>query len=85
MQFLLKRKGSTAEMKKMGKETNAPLVANMIKGGASPKGSADVSSKVGFCIILYPLSVLYANALATMNILTVLKKAGNTTSTDKKL
>jgi len=69
---------SLDEMKKIGKEINAPLVANMIEGGATPLSSAETLNKIGFKIILYPLSVLYANSFATMNILKELKKSGNT-------
>ncbi|QLH04110.1 carboxyvinyl-carboxyphosphonate phosphorylmutase [Nitrosopumilus oxyclinae] len=76
---------SIDEMKKIGKEINAPLVANMIEGGATPLSSAELLSKMGFNIILYPLSVLYANTFATMNILTELKKSGNTSKYKQKV
>ena len=76
---------STHEMKKIGKEINAPLVANMIEGGATPLSSVDTLSKMGFKIILYPLSVLFANTFATMNILKELKKNGTTTKYKKKV
>jgi len=73
------------EMKKIGKEINAPLVANMIEGGATPLNTAETLSKIGFNIILYPLSVLYANTFATMNILQELKKTGNTSKFKQKV
>jgi len=73
------------EMKRIGKEINAPLVANMIEGGATPLSSAESLSKMGFNIILYPLSVLYANTFATMNILQELKKTGNTSKYKQKV
>jgi len=76
---------SIDEMKKIGKEINAPLVANMIEGGATPLSSAKSLSKMGFNIILYPLSILYANTFATMNILTELKKSGNTLKFKQKV
>ena len=76
---------SLDEMKKIGKEINAPLVANMIEGGATPLSSAKILNKMGFKIILYPLSVLYANTFATMNILKELKKTGNTSKYEQKL
>ena len=76
---------SIDEMKRIGKEINAPLVANMIEGGATPLSSAEVLSKMGFNIILYPLSVLYANTFATMNILQELKKTGNTSKYKQKV
>ena len=73
------------EMKKIGEEINAPLVANMIEGGATPLNTAETLSKIGFNIILYPLSVLYANTFATMNILQELKKTGNTSKYKQKV
>ncbi len=76
---------SIDEMKKIGKEINAPLVANMIEGGATPLSSAETLSKIGFNIILYPLSVLYANTFATMNILTELKNTGSTAKYKQKV
>ena len=65
-------------MKVIGKNIKAPLVANMIEGGATPINSANELYKIGFKIILYPLSVLFANTFATMNILKELKKSGTT-------
>jgi len=76
---------SIDEMKRIGKEINAPLVANMIEGGATPLSSSETLSKMGFNIILYPLSVLYANTFATMNILKELKKSGNTLKYKEKV
>ena len=73
------------EMKKIGKEINAPLVANMIEGGATPLNTSETLSEIGFNIILYPLSVLYANTFATMNILQELKKTGNTSKYKQKV
>ena len=69
---------SFEEMKVIGKNIKAPLVANMIEGGATPINSANELYKIGFKIILYPLSVLFANTFATMNILNELKKSGTT-------
>ena len=76
---------SLDEMKRIGKEIKAPLVANMIEGGATPINSAQTLSKIGFNIILYPLSVLFANTFATMNILQELKNAGTTSKYKQKV
>ena len=76
---------SLNEMKKIGKAINAPLVANMIEGGATPLSSAQTLNKIGFKIILYPLSVLFANTFATMNILQELKKTGTTKKSKQKV
>jgi methylisocitrate lyase len=74
-----------AEMKKIGKTIKAPLVANMIEGGGTPISSASALHKMGFKIILYPLSVLFANAFASIQILKELKKSGTTTRLKKNL
>ena len=76
---------SLEEMRRVGKEINAPLVANMIEGGTTPLNSAETLNKLGFKIILYPLSVLYANTYATMNILKELKDTGSTLKHKQKL
>ena len=73
------------EMKKIGKSIKAPLVANMIEGGATPIRSAQILYKMGFKIILYPLSVLFANTFATMNILEELKNTGTTEKFKQKV
>lgn len=69
---------SIEEMKKIGKSIKAPLVANMIEGGATPLVSSKSLHKMGFKLILYPLSVLFANAFASMQILHELRKSGTT-------
>ena len=76
---------SLDEMKKIGKEIKAPLVANMIEGGATPMNSAKTLNKIGFNIVLYPLSVLFANTFATMNILQELKNSGTTSKYKQKV
>ena len=73
------------EMKMIGKSIRVPLVANMIEGGATPLSSSQTLYKMGFKIILYPLSVLFANTFATMNILKELKNVGTTTKFRQKV
>ena len=76
---------SLDEMKKIGKEIRAPLVANMIEGGATPIVEAAQLHKMGFKIVLYPLSILYANTFATVKILQELKNKGTTKKLKEKL
>ncbi len=76
---------SIQEMKKIGKAIKSPLVANMIEGGVTPLISASALNKMGFKIILYPLSILFANTFATINILKELKKTGTTKKMRSKL
>ncbi len=76
---------SVDEMKKIGNSIKAPLVANMIEGGATPLLPSDQLHKMGFNLILYPLSVLYANTFATVEILRELKESGTTSKLRKHL
>jgi len=76
---------SIAEMKKIGQSINAPLVANMIEGGATPILSATKLHEMGFKLILYPLSILFANAFASLQILRELRKSGTTARLKKNL
>jgi methylisocitrate lyase len=73
------------EMKKIGKSIKAPLVANMIEGGTTPISSASALNKMGFKIVLYPLSVLFANTFASLQILKELRRSGTTTKLNKNL
>jgi len=76
---------SIQEMKKIGKSIKAPLVANMIEGGVTPLSSSKKLHDMGFKIILYPLSILFANTYASLEILKELKKTGTTSKFNKKL
>jgi len=76
---------SIDEMRKIGKEIKAPLVANMIEGGATPIRAAKELHRMGFKIILYPLSILYANTYASLRILRELKKSGTTAKLRKNV
>ena len=76
---------SVAELKRIGREINAPLVANMIEGGVTPVQGARGLHEMGFKIILYPLSVLFASAFAASRVLKELKETGTTTRSKRSL
>ena len=73
------------EMSKIGNAIDAPLVANMIEGGVTPISSVSKLHKMGFKIILYPLSVLFSNAYASLQILRELKRSGSTVKLKKSM
>jgi len=50
----------------------------MIEGGTTPISSATNLFEMGFKIILYPLSVLFSNTYAKLQILRELNKSGYT-------
>ena len=66
------------EMSKIGNAIDAPLVANMIEGGVTPISSVSKLHKMGFKIILYPLSVLFSSTYSSLQILRELKRSGST-------
>ncbi len=71
---------SISEMKQIGSSINAPLVANMIEGGATPLQPAKSLHDMGFSLVLYPLSVLYASTAASLRVLHELHKSGTVAS-----
>ena len=73
------------EMKIIGESINAPLVANMKEGGATPIISKSKLHKMGFKIVLYPLSVLFSNTYSTLKLLQELKKSGTTRKLSKQI
>ncbi|MXY60829.1 MAG: isocitrate lyase/PEP mutase family protein [Cenarchaeum sp. SB0665_bin_23] len=71
---------SISEMGQIGSSIKAPLVANMIEGGVTPLQSAESLHGMGFSLVLYPLSVLYASAAASLRTLSELHKNGTVSS-----
>ena len=73
------------EMERIGREIKAPLVANMIEGGATPLRPAQELYDIGFKIILYPLSVLFASTFAAMSVLRELRETGTTRKLKRRM
>lgn len=71
---------SIEEMRRIGEKIDAPLVANMIEDGATPIQTAESLHSMGFTLILYPLSVLFASTAAAMATLQDLRQNGMTTN-----
>lgn len=69
---------SRDELTQIGQAIHAPLVANMIEGGATPILPAEELFQLGYRLVLYPLSVLYANTAAALVVLSELVKTGTT-------
>ena len=73
------------EMERIGREIGGPLVANMIEGGRTPIVSSKRLGLMGFNIVLYPLSTLFAGAHAALGVLRELKKTGGTRRSAKAM
>ena len=69
---------SEDELREIPKKINAPLLANMIENGVTPTFSADKLKSMGYSMVVFPLSGLYASAFAMKKIFSDLKKNGTT-------
>lgn len=61
------------QIKKAIKETRAPLVLNLIEGGKTPLVSVREAESMGFKIVFFGLTTLYAAARGMMDVLKLLK------------
>jgi len=68
------------DLKMIGKSVNAPLVANMMEGGKTPLLSAEELKKIGFRLVVFPLTALFAATYAMREALQTLKTKGVTKS-----
>ncbi|NMA07065.1 MAG: carboxyvinyl-carboxyphosphonate phosphorylmutase [Ruminococcaceae bacterium] len=71
---------SLEEMERICNEIPCPQLANMIEGGKTPFLTADELFDIGFKIVIYPLSALYAAAHVVNKVYESLKKDGTTES-----
>ena len=73
------------QMELIAKEINAPLLANMIEEGITPNLTADQLRKMGFKMLVFPLSALYSATFAIKQTLQTLKKMGTTKELKNKM
>jgi methylisocitrate lyase len=68
------------DLKRIGKSVDAPLVANMMEGGKTPLLSAEELRKMGFRLVVFPLTALFAATYAIQEAFRALKTKGITKS-----
>lgn len=68
------------ELKMIAKSVDAPLVANMMEGGKTPLLSAEELWKIGFRLVVFPLTALFAATYAMREAFQTLKTKGVTKS-----
>jgi 2,3-dimethylmalate lyase len=73
------------QMELIAKEIKAPLLANMIEEGITPNLTADQLRKMGFKMVVFPLSALYSATVAIKQTLQTLKKTGTTKELKNKM
>lgn len=76
---------SIDQMELIAKEIKAPLLANMIEEGITPNLTADQLRKMGFKMVVFPLSALFSATFAIKQTLQTLKKTGTTKELKNKM
>jgi carboxyvinyl-carboxyphosphonate phosphorylmutase len=69
---------SEDELREIPKKIDAPLLANMIENGVTPTFSANELKRMGYSMVVFPLSGLYGATFAMKKIFSHLKKNGTT-------
>ena len=69
----------------IAKEIKAPLLANMIEEGVTPNLTANQLRKMGYKMVVFPLSALYSSTFAIKQTLQTLKKTGTTKELKNKM
>ena len=69
----------------IAKEIKAPLLANMIEEGVTPNLTANQLKKMGYKMVVFPLSALYSSTFAIKQTLQTLKKTGTTKELKNKM
>jgi carboxyvinyl-carboxyphosphonate phosphorylmutase len=73
------------QMELIAKEIKAPLLANMIEEGVTPNLTANQLRKMGYKMVVFPLSALYSSTFAIKQTLQTLKKTGTTKDLKNKM
>ena len=76
---------SLEDLKEIGRRSPAPNVANMIEGGRTPVLPRRQLVELGFHLILYPLTALFASARIVESMYRTLRTEGTTLGTDERL
>ena len=74
---------SIDELRTIASSFDVPLFANMIEGGKTPFLSAQELEQLGFRMVVYPLSSLFAATRAVQEMALRLKAAGTTAGYDR--
>ncbi len=69
---------SEAEMEKIGRSFDAPLIANMVEGGRTPILSRAELEQLGFKLAIFPVSGLLAMGAALRSVYGEIRKNGST-------
>jgi 2,3-dimethylmalate lyase len=76
---------SLDELREIGRRLPPPLVANMVEQGVTPQLPADELAAMGFQLIVYPLSGLFAATRAMQEVYARLRADGHTLTVRDRL
>ena len=76
---------SLQDLAEIGQRSPAPIVANMIEGGRTPVLPKQQLIDLGFQLILYPLTALFASARVIDTLYRTLKAEGTTLGSEEQL
>lgn len=65
------------QMKRAVKEVNAPLMLNLVEGGRTPLISIKEVEDLGFKIVVFPVTTLYAACKGMMDTIAILREKGD--------
>lgn len=77
--------GSIEQMRTIGRQAPRPIVANMIEGGKTPVLQKSELGEMGFDLVLYPLTGLFAAAAAMQRFYQKLSQDGTTLGIENDL
>jgi len=73
---------TVAELERVAGSFAVPTVANVVEGGRTPTLRADELEAIGFDVVLYPVSALFAATRAVQTALETLRAEGSTAAVD---
>lgn len=69
---------SIEAMRRITREVNAPTMANNVEGGKSPLLSAKELEEIGYDVVAFPTSAVYALSAALLDLMRELRRSGTT-------
>ena len=76
---------SVEELKRQARGAKGPVVANMIEGGKTPNLTPQELEKMGYKLVIFPLSLIYAGAYSMLECAKTLINKGTTEALQKRM
>ncbi|PSS19470.1 Carboxyvinyl-carboxyphosphonate phosphorylmutase [Actinidia chinensis var. chinensis] len=69
---------SDDDLKEIGSKINGLKACTMLEGGVTPLHTPEELKEMGFHLVVYPFTSIYASARAMLDVLKILKESGTT-------